>query len=133
MNDREIKAVKDALIQRIASNKDWLSKNWYLDKNARRSCQANIEADERALAKLYALDPGSALVDLQAETEEEAMPEVTIAAPPSNTANGTTMPGELQTDAAIAVIRGILERLPDDAARRTVIARVLDNDDQRGR
>lgn len=34
---------------------------------------------------------------------------------------------ELQTDAAIAVIRGILERLPDEVARQTVLERVLEN------
>ena len=44
------------LVSRIASNKEWLSKNWHLGKDPRRSCYANIEADERELAKLDAAD-----------------------------------------------------------------------------
>jgi hypothetical protein len=34
---------------------------------------------------------------------------------------------ELRTNAAIAVIRGILEQLPDEAARKVVLERVLEN------
>jgi hypothetical protein len=43
---------RDELVKRVASNKDWLSKNWHLGKDVRRGCQANIQADERELAKL---------------------------------------------------------------------------------
>lgn len=45
------------LVQRIVSNKDWLSKNLHHAKAVRRECQANIEADEQELAKL---DEGAA-------------------------------------------------------------------------
>lgn len=40
------------LERRIASNKDWLSKNWHLGKEPRRDCEANIERDKRKLALL---------------------------------------------------------------------------------
>ena len=43
---------RDQLMRRIADNKEWLSKHW--DHSARHSCRANIEADERELAKLNA-------------------------------------------------------------------------------
>ena len=46
------KARRDVLVERIASNKKWLSKNWHHGKEVRRSCQANIERDEAELAKL---------------------------------------------------------------------------------
>jgi hypothetical protein len=40
------------LVERIASNKEWLSKNWRQSKDVRRGCRENIEADESELAKL---------------------------------------------------------------------------------
>jgi hypothetical protein len=43
---------RHTLVERIAANKAWLSKNWHQSKDVRRGCQANLEADERALAKL---------------------------------------------------------------------------------
>ena len=43
---------RDELVKRIASNKEWLSKNWNLGKDVRRGCQANIEADEHELTKI---------------------------------------------------------------------------------
>lgn len=48
----EVRLRRAQLTERIAANKDWLSKNWHLGKEPRRSCQANIEADERELATL---------------------------------------------------------------------------------
>ena len=46
------KARRDVLVERIASNKKWLSQNWHHGKEVRRSCQANIERDETELAKI---------------------------------------------------------------------------------
>lgn len=48
------------LVRRIASNKGWLEKNWHLGKEPRRDCQANIDRDERELAKLNAAAPEQA-------------------------------------------------------------------------
>jgi hypothetical protein len=42
------------LIERVASNRVWLSKNWHQGKEVRRACQENLEADEKALAQLDA-------------------------------------------------------------------------------
>jgi hypothetical protein len=52
MHERTIPVDRHKLVERIASNKEWLSKNWHQGKDVRRGCQANLEADERALAKL---------------------------------------------------------------------------------
>jgi hypothetical protein len=40
------------LIQRVAANKGWLLNNLHLGKDVRRSCNQNIEADERELREL---------------------------------------------------------------------------------
>ena len=55
---------RNELVKRIAANKDWLSKNWHHGKDVRRGCQANIDADERELAKLDA-QPGERAADAE--------------------------------------------------------------------